>query len=560
MSNVAKQVLLGDSAAWKLLSGMKILARTVGVTLGPGGRQVVLEHRAGLAPRMSKDGVGIARELTLADKEAEMGLRLLRQAAVTVSEETGDGTTTAILLAHELASRCLVATTSGIDPIAIREALARAAAQVMRELEALAVPASRADLKQVAMIAANGDEKVAEVLVTAIDQVGVDGIIEVELGSAREDVLEVKIGVVYETRPLVRELHPPVGNLELKRPLILLYDRKIEAFEELLPALELALAEKRPLLILADDLEENVRIGLVANQHKKLIQVTVIKPPMHGDTRLDAMADLALVCGGRAILARDIRSLESVTREDLGSADHVSLSSVAVSITGGHGDKAAVRDQIAILRGNLTTGDTDTESPSGRLDYLEKRTERLKLLLGATAVVHVGGSTDLEIKSRLPLIENARRAMLAAAETGILPGGGAALLRTAEKIGGGADLGYDVRVGVGALSASLAEPIRWIVRNAGYRPEGVLAKILAVDDPWYGFDANKGSYCDLRAAGVIDSLRVTQHVVHVAVSVAGSLLSAGALISTLNEGRKFELPGGVSAVHRKLLAEGALES
>lgn len=560
MSSLAKQVLTGDPAAWKLLSGMRLLAETVGVTLGPGGRQVVLEHRSGLAPRMSKDGVGIARELAIADKEAEMGLRLLRQAAIAVSEDSGDGTTTAILLAYELASRCLAGTTSGIDPIAIRDALAISASKVMQELEALAAPANRADLKQVAKIAGNGEEAIAELLIAAFDEVGVDGIIEVEMGSACEDILEVKVGAVYETRSLVSELHPPVGTLELKRPLVLLYDRQLTSFEELVPALEFAVAEKRPLLILADDLEEEVRLGLIANQRKKLIQVAVIKPPMYGDTRLDAMMDLALLCGGRAILARDLRSLASITREDLGGADHVSLSSVAVNFTGGHGDKANIRNQVAILRGDLLTGDTDSDSPSGRRDYLGKRTERLKMLLDSTAVIHVGGSTDLEIKSRLPLVENARRAMLAAAETGVLPGGGVAFLRVAEKIGEPANMSYDSLIGVGAFCKSLAEPLHRIVKNAGYRPEEVLTKILANENQWFGFDANKGNYCDLRHAGVIDSLRVTQHVVHVAVSVAGSLLSAGALISELNTRGKFELPNGVSTVHRKLLAEGAFDS
>jgi len=560
MSSSARQILIGDPAVWKLLSGMRMLAETVGVTLGPGGRLVALEHRAGLAPRLSKDGVGIARELAVADREAEMGLRLLRQAAITVSEDAGDGTTTAILLAYELATRCLSGAASGIDPIAIRSALAISASKVMHELEALTVNATRADLRQIAKIAANGEDGIADLLISAFDEVGAGGIIDVEMGSAREDILEIKVGASYETRPLVSELHPTVGTLELKRPLVLFYDRNLESFEELLPAIEIAVAEKRALLILADDLEEEVRLGLIVNQRKKLIQVAVIKPPMYGDTRLDAMMDLALLCGGRTILARDLRSLASITREDLGGADHVSLSSNAVTFIGGHGNKIAIRDQVKILRGDLLTGATDTNSPSGRTDYLEKRTERLKLLLDSTAVIHIGGSSDLEIKSRLPLAENAKRAMLAAAESGVLPGGGVALLRVAEKIKEPANVSYESMIGVKALCESLTEPLRWIAKNAGYRAEEVLTKTLANEDEWFGFDANKGIYCDLRSAGVIDSLRVTQQVVHVAVSIAGSLLSVGALVSEIKMHGKFELHNGVSSVHKKLLAEGAFDS
>ena len=532
MSTQPKQIRIGDSAAGKMLAGMRLLARTVAVTLGPRGRYVVIEHPSGLAPRVTKDGVGVARALALSDQEAEVGLRLLREAASAVSENAGDGTTTAIILACDLAIRCLRARIAGIDALAIRDSLARAGTQTLHALAELAVPATRADLRNIARVAANGDDATADHLINAYDQVGLDGVIDVEMGNAVEDILEVKLGTSFETMALIRELHPPVGPLELKQPLILLYDRALETFEDLLPALEIAVAAKRPLLIMADDVSDAVRLALIENQRRGIVKLAVVKPPMHGDTRIDCLSDLALVCGGRAVLQRDFSDLGRVIAEDLGGADLVSIMGNTITITGAHGDRVAIQRQIALLRGDLVSGDIDSRSPTGRADYLEKRTERLKLLLGATAILHVGGGSDLEIKARLPLVENARRAMLAAAESGVLPGGGAALLRASALVTELSAIGYGERVATGALRQALAAPARTIAANAGHRAEMIVAKILSVDDPWYGFDARAGVYGDLRAAGVVDSLHVTQHVVHVAVSIAGSLLSTGVLICT----------------------------
>lgn len=560
MTPAPKRIRIGDSAATRMLAGMRLLARTAAVTLGPRGRHVAIEHPAGLAPRMTKDGVSVARALALEDQEAELGLRLLREAASAVSEEAGDGTTTAIILACDLATRCLRARIAGIDPLAIRDALARAATETLGLLAHTAVAATRDDLLNIACIAANGDVAVARHLIDAYDAVGLDGMIEVEMGNATEDVLEIRLGTSFETTPLMRELLPPTGALELDKPLILLYDRALDSFADLVPALDIAAQARRPLLIMADDVTEEVRLGLLENRRRGTIRFAAVKPPLHGDTRLDCLSDLALVCGGRAILQRDLSSLLTVTAADLGGADRVSITADRITLSGTKGDRAAIRHQIDLLRGDLVSGDIDSRSPTGRADYLEKRTERLKLLLGATAILHVGGGSDIEIKARLPLVENARRAMLAAAESGILPGGGTALLRASALVTELSAIGYGDRVATGALRHALATPARLIAGNAGFLAETVTAKILASDDPWYGFDARTGSYGDLRAAGIIDSLHVTQHVVHVAVSIAGSLLSTGVLICAPGPKGRLELPGGVDAVHQKLLSEGAFDS
>jgi chaperonin GroEL len=558
MTDAPKTIRIGVSAVARLLGGMRILAETVAVTLGPRGRHVIIEQASRLAPRITKDGVTVARALALADPEAEAGLRLLRQAAETVSVTAGDGTTTTILLGYALAAACQQARAAGIDPIALREALAAAARVAFEALSALAEPANADDLHAVACAAANGDSAVAAMLLDAFRAVGPDGLIDVELGDAVADQLEVKRGIQFETLALLRDLLPPVGALTLREPLILLYDRTVERFEDLVPALEAAVAAKRPLLLLADDLSEPVRLGLVENNRRDTLRVAAIKPPMHGETRLDALVDVATMCRARAVLARDGGELKDVTARDLGGADEVSLTASSAVIAGARGDPAAIGDRIALLRGELAAGDGDSLSPTGRADFLDKRTDRLKLLLGVTAVLKVGGQSDAEIRSRLPLIENARRAMAAAADSGVLPGGGVAFLRVAAVIESeGADA---TRAAAGALRRALAAPARRIARNAGQQPENIVARILANADPWFGFDAREGVYGDLRAAGVVDTLEVMLHSIHVAVSIAGSLLSTGVLISQPPRSGTLELSDGAAAVHRNLLREGALDS
>ncbi|QDF96981.1 hypothetical protein CJ010_10810 [Azoarcus sp. DD4] len=557
----SRRITDGLHAADKLASGMRGLAQVVAVTLGPGGRHVMLQDRAGRAPNVSKDGVTVARAMEMLDREEEMGLRLLRDAALRISASVGDGTTTAIILAAELATRCLALAATGVGVLGLREGLARGAATVLAEIAAMTEPAGRETLKMVACAAANGDERIGALLAEAYERVGVDGVIEVEMGDAVDDVVDVKLGTHFETLALVRQLLPPTGMLDLRKPLILFHDGELTEFEELLPALEVARHEQRPLFVLTGDVGESVETGLLRNRRAGVVDVAVARAPMFGETRADCLEDLAALFGGTAFTDRSFRSLETLELSDLGSADSAALNTGRAVIQGAHGNPVALRERIVLLRREIEDSERATASPTGQSDYVEKRQDRLKILLGATATVHVGGATDLEIKARLPLVENARRAMLAAAESGVLPGGGVAMFRAAQ----GArkslvGLDDDAHRGAEALFTALETPLRWIVRNAGYRAEDVVSRLSAQQNLSDGFDARRGRFCDLRQDGVLDSFLMVRESILTAVSVAGSTLSTGALVSMASAGPEPERFHGTERVYDKLVSAGALDT
>lgn len=560
-SATASRVTGGLQAPGKLASGMRALAEVVAVTLGPAGRHVVLEHRSRLAPSLSKDGVEIARLMEVADRDEEMGLRLLRDAAVAISSSVGDGTTTAIILAAELSTRCMALVANQADARATRDGLALAAAQVLSELAKMTRPAGRRELEAVARTAANGDAQVASLLSEAHDRVGGDGTIGIEIGDSVEDVLEVKLGHHFESAALIRELLPLAGVRQLQRPLILLHDTELAKFDELMPAMEIARAEGRPLVILAGDVTEDVRIGLVKNARAGVVDVAVMRAPMYGDTRQECLADLALLCGGAAFVEGGSRLLRTLGREDLGSADSAFLDPQHVSLNGAHGDPAAVRDRIAFLRGEIASTPRGTASPSGHADYTDKCQERLQLLLGAKATLRLGGATDLAIKARMPIAENGRRALLAAAATGVLPGGGGAMLRASRSARMRLEtLDGDSRLGAEALFSALQVPFAVLARNSGYRPGEAMSRILEREDFFHGLDLATGHYGDLGSSGVLDSFAMVRKIVTVAVGVAGSLLSTGALVSRTGDNVKPEHFHGTEKVYRKLAAVGAFDS
>lgn len=555
-----RRITYGLPAAGKLASGMRSLAQAVAVTLGPGGRHVMIQDRAGRAPVVSKDGITVARAIELPDREEETGVRLLRSAAMRISASLGDGTTTGIVLAAELTIQCLALAATGVNVLDLRKGLAYAAAVVLQDIAAMVEPASHETLKMVASVAANGDERIGALLAEAYERVGADGVIEVEMGDTVEDVIDIKLGTHFETLAFVRQLLPPSGTLKLQKPLILLYDNELAEFEDLLPALELARCEQRPLLILAGDVAEDVETALLRNQRAGVVNVAVARAPMFGETRMDFLEDLAVLCGGTAFTERGFRLLRTLKREDLGSADFASLSVDHLVIQGAHGDPAAVQERIAFLRHEIEDIDRSSPSPSGQMDYAEKLQERLKLLVGATATIRVGGATDLEIKARLPLVENARRAMLAAAEGGVVPGGGAAMFRAgqnAKKIL--ASLDDDVQYGAKSLFTALELPLQWIARNAGHRAEDVMSWVSSQQDVYIGFDARRGQICDLRQGGVLDPFLVVREIILTAVSMAGSTLSTGALVTVASPAPKPEEFRGTERVYKELLSEGAFE-
>lgn len=557
----ACRVTGGLSAPRKLASGMRALAELVAVTLGPGGRHVMFEHRSRVAPRLSKDGIEIAKVMEVADRDSEMGLRLLRDAAVAVSSSVGDGTTTAIVLSAELSTRCMSIAAGHVNVRAMRDGLALAAATVLSELACMVRPARRHMLEAVARTAANGDARLASLLAEAYDRVGPEGVIGIEMGQTVDDVLDLKLGNRFETGPLVRELLPSVGVRELDRPLILLHDGELSTFGELMPAMEIARSENRPLLILAGDVSEDVRTGILTNARAGVIDVAVMRAPMFGDTRKECLGDLSVLFSGAAFVEGGFRPLRTLTRDDLGGADKAIVDAQSVSLEGAHGDPAAVRDRITFLRAEIAGDWRSAGSPSGHADYTDKCQERLQILLGARATLRLGGATDVAIKARMPLAENGRRALLAAAASGVLPGGGVAMLRAARNATKRlATIDGDARLGSEALLSALQEPFIWLARNGGHKPDEAIGNVLDQEDPFHGLNIADGRYCDLEAAGVLDSFAMVRKIVTVAVGMAGSLLSTGSLISRAGDKTDPETFQGAEKVYRKLAAGGAFDS
>ncbi|MCI4679125.1 chaperonin GroEL [Rhodoblastus acidophilus] len=556
----ARRITTGLRAPGSLAAGMRALAEVVAVTLGPSGRFVVMEHRSKIAPIVTKDGVEVVRAMGVTDPELEMGLRVLRDAALDVSASVGDGTTTAIVLTAALSTRCLTLAAVNSNAHAVRNGMAKGACLVLAELAAMARPAGRHALETVARTAANGDAGIASMLVDAFDRVGAKGLIEIEMGDLVTDVLDVTMGHSFRANTLLRELLPPTGARRIENPLILLFNGDLAEFEDLLPALELARKENRPLLILADDIGEGTRLGLLKNQRGGVVDTVVAKPPMYGETREQCLADLAVLCGGTAYVENGFYELRRLQRRDLGEADAAVIDGENITLIGPRGELGKREDHIASLRFEAEQGDIGSASPTGRADFVEKLQDRLKIQLGMTATLRIGGVSDVAIKARLPLAENARRAMLAASETGVLPGGGVAMLRAAQRARQAmvADDG-DELAGANALFTALEAPLCWIVRNGGYRPDEVIARVLAEGHDFYGLDLARREYGDLEEAGVLDSFRMVREILSVAVSIAGSLLTTEVLIT-----RAEKLPNpaefkGTEGVYRELVAEGAFE-
>ncbi|MDD2877290.1 MAG: chaperonin GroEL [Acidiphilium sp.] len=556
---VPRLVTTNARAQRKLAAGMRALARVVAVTLGPSGRYVLLEHRSHLAPVFTKDGIEVARAMVVADREEEMGLRLLRNAALDVSASVGDGTTTTIVITGALARRCLTFASVRIDACAARAGLAQAGAAVMAELAAMARPAGLEDLKAVARTAANGDANLAALLAEAYVHVGAGGTIDIEMGNTGEDVLDLKTGHEFESQTLMRELLPPTGARHLKNPLIMFHDGELEHFEKMVPALEIACQEKRPLLILADDVSDEVRLGLLTNQRNGTVDIVVAKPPMYGDTRVECLSDLTVLCGGTAFVTGSFTDLRALDRRDLGGCDEAIITAEKMTLLGAQGDPAALRDRMALLRAELERGDSGT-SPSGQADYSDKRQDRLKILSNFRAILHVGGANDSVIKSRFPLAENARRALFAAAESGILPGGGVAMLRAAQRAREKLVIDdADGRIGSQALFSALEQPLRWIVWNAGFRSDEVIARVLMEDDAFFGLDVATRQYCDLGVAGVVDSFQMVRAIIAISVSIAGSLLATSILISKAEDRVQPEKFRGTETLYQELMADGAFD-
>ncbi len=527
---MAKQLLYTDDARKKLLTGAEKLAHAVGITLGPTGRNVILDKSFG-GPTVTKDGVTVSKEIELADPFENMGAKLVNAVAQKTSDIAGDGTTTATILALSIYQEGLRNITAGANPMAIRRGIDKAVAAVVENLNEISKPMkSSAELAQVAAISANNDMVIGQLMADAFEKVGKDGVITVEEGKTAETTLDFVEGMQFDkgyVSPYF--INTEDMTCELEDPIILIYEKKVNNVRDLLPLLEKASATGKPLLIIAEDVESEALAALVINKLRGILNVCAVKAPGFGDRRKAMLGDIAVLTGGQFISEDLGITLESVELEMLGNAKMVRIERENCTIISGKGDKAAIQKRIEQIRAQM--GQTESEYDK------EKFSERLAKLTGGVAIVRVGGTTEAEMKQTKGRVEDALHATRAAVADGIVPGGGTALLRciaVAEKVS--EKLKGDERLGAEIITRALEKPIRIIAQNSGVDGAVVAAEILSRDaKPNFGYNANTGEYVDMFKEGIIDPTRVTKSALQNAASIAGLMLTTEVMITKIDE-------------------------
>ncbi len=521
---MAKEIVYSDAARNELLAGVEKLADAVRVTMGPKGRNVLLQRSFG-APHITKDGVSVAKEIELKHPVENMGAQLVKEVASKTADEAGDGTTTATVLAHAIFKEGLKYITAGANPIAVKRGMDAAAKAIIEELKKMSKPVeNKEQIAQVATISANNDKKIGELIAEAMDKVGKDGVITVEEGKSLEDELEVVEGMQFDRGYLspyfVTDTEKMVA--EYNDAYILLYDKKISNMKDLLPLLEqIVQAGNKPLLIIAEDVEGEALATLVVNKLRGVLNVVAVKAPGFGDRRKAMLQDIAILTGGQVISEELGRTLESATLQDLGQAGRIVVDKENTTIVDGKGDKAAIEARIKQIKKEIeeTTSDYDRE----------KLQERLAKLSGGVAVIKVGAATETEMKEKKDRVDDALSATKAAVEEGIVIGGGAAILKAAKK----AEIESvdpDEQIGIDIIKRAVKAPIKQIAQNAGYEP-GVVALTVEEADENVGFNAATGEYVDMFEAGIIDPTKVERIALQNATSVSGLLLTTEAAVT-----------------------------
>lgn len=539
----AKQLLFQDDARERIRRGADQLAEAVKVTLGPRGRTVILEREYG-APQVVNSGVLVARAIELEDRFENMGAQLLREVAARTSEKAGDGTTTATVLAHAMMQEGLRYLAGGMNPMDLKRGIEQGVEAVVEELRRMARPCAGAqEVAHVASISANNDRSIGELLARAIDQVGRDGAVTIEDGSGLASELEVVEGLQFDRGFLSPYF---VNNAErqsavLEDAAILLVDRKLSSLQELLPLLEEVVKADRPLLVVAEEIESEALATLVVNTIRGTLKACAVKAPGFGDRRKAMLQDIAVLTGGRVIGDELGLALAKATLADLGRVRRAEIGKDDTTLVGGAGKEAAVRERVASLRHEREAATSDYDR--------EKLDERIAKLSGGVAVVKVGAATETELKERKIRVEDALHATRAAAEEGIVPGGGVALLRARRVLAGlkGATLDHDS--GLRIVARALEEPLRRIVINAGEEPSVVLDRVDRSADAAYGYNAATGDYGDLLQMGVIDPVKVTRLALQNAASIAALILTTDCLIAAAPAPRPRAaagLPGGAA--------------
>ncbi len=540
----AKDVRFSTDAREKMLRGVDILANAVKVTLGPKGRNVVIEKSFG-APRISKDGVTVAKEIELADKFENMGAQMVREVASKTNDVAGDGTTTATVLAQAIVREGVKAVAAGINPMDLKRGIDVAVNTAIDDVRKRSRKIATSDeIAQVGTISANGDREIGEMIARAMEKVGNEGVITVEEAKSFDTELDVVEGMQFDrgyTSPyFITNAEKMI--VEFEDPYILIYEKKLSSLQPLLPVLEAVVQSGRPLLIIAEDVEGEALATLVVNRLRGGLKVAAVKAPGFGDRRKAMLEDIATVTGGQ-VISEDLGiRLENITLDMLGRARRVRIDRESTTIVDGAGRKEDIQARVQQIRAQIeeTTSDYDRE----------KLQERLAKLAGGVAVIRVGGVTEVEVKERRDRVDDAMHATKAAVEEGIVAGGGVALLYATRVLDGLKPENDEQRMGLDIVRRALQAPVRQIVENAGTDGSIVIGKLLDQKDPNFGYDAQAGKYCDLVKAGIIDPTKVVRSALQDAASVAGLLITAEAMVAERPEKKEPmpAMPGGMGGM------------
>ena len=520
----AKEVKFGNSARQKMLTGINVLADAVKVTLGPKGRNVVLDKSFG-APTVTKDGVSVAKEIELEDNFENMGAQMVKEVASQTSDVAGDGTTTATVLAQAIFREGLKSVAAGFNPMDLKRGIDKATGVIIENLQSLSVPCSDdTSIAQVGTISANSDTDVGEVIAEAMQKVGKEGVITVEEASGLENELDVVEGMQFDRGYLSPYFinQADSQSVELDNPYILLFDKKISNIRDLLPLLEAVAKSGNPLLVIAEDIEGEALATLVVNNIRGIVKVAGVKAPGFGDRRKSMLQDIAVLTGGQVISEEVGLSLEKTTLEDLGSAKKVQITKENSTIIDGAGTANDIKARISQINAEIEDSTSDYDR--------EKLQERLAKLSGGVAVIKVGAATEIEMKEKKARVEDALNATKAAVLEGIVPGGGVALVRAKESLDNLEGDNDDQNVGINILRRALEEPLRQIVSNAG-SDSSVILNEVANGEGNYGYNAATNDYGDMIEMGIVDPTKVTRYALQNAASVTGLLLTTEAMVT-----------------------------
>ena len=539
----AKKVLFGNDATTKMVRGINILADAVKVTLGPKGRNVVLERSFG-GPLVTKDGVTVAKEIELKDKFENMGAQMVREVASKTNDNAGDGTTTATVLAQAIVGEGLKYVASGMNPMDLKRGIDKAVDAAIVELKKISKPVTTTkEVAQVGTISANADKEIGDIIAKAMEKVGKEGVITIEDGKSLNNELEIVEGMQFDRGFLSPYFinTPERQTAVLDKPFILLHDKKISNIRELLPVLELVAKASRPLLIIAEDVDGEALATLVVNSLRGILKVVAVKAPGFGDRRKAMLEDIAVLTGATVISSDLGLSLDKTTLEQLGSAKRVEVTKENTTVIDGAGNKDAIADRVKSIRQQIETTTSDYDR--------EKLQERVAKLAGGVALVKVGAATEMEMKEKKMRVEDALHATRAAVEEGVVAGGGTALIRTKQAIAALKGDNDEQNAGIKIVLRAMEEPMRQIVANAGEEPS-VIVNAVSQEKGNYGYNAQTGAFGDMIGMGVLDPAKVTRTALQNAASIAGLILTTDCMVGEIPEDKPMPagMPGGMGGM------------